>query len=351
MRLNRSSRIIFLQLQFIDTISKFFYHFVICKQFLYRVKHKLFQPFFFYRLFVAFVLFGVVALIVAVLPRGVARPDNTRHHRATFAAKELCGEQIIVLAPVHSGSFFIPRHTLLHAVESFFVYNCGNGVGNYYVAELVFADILAVGENAKHGVILHLKTLMLNSALVEKFGNVIYAHTVEVERKNFLNDGRERFVDLVVVSIIHIIAEWRAHAVAFCFERIFRHPSLYLFGKLGGIVLGIAFEDRFKQNAVRPLRDTFFGGDDAHTVLFEHVFIVGGIVAVAGKAVELPDNDAVEHTLVAIFNHLLKVGAVVRLGRLRPVYVVADGFYIVEVGVVHTLAELPFNTRLILFFR
>ena len=174
---------------------------------------------------------------------------------------------------------------------------------------------------------------MLNSALVEKFGNVIYAHTVEVERKNFLNDGCERFVNLIVVGIVHIIAEWRAHSVALCFESVLRHTALYLFGEFCGIVLGIAFEDRFEQNAVRPLRDTFFGGDDAHTVLFEYVFIVGGIVAVAGKAVELPYENAVERAFVAIFNHALEFGAMVCLCRLRPVYVIPDDLYPVEVGV------------------
>ena len=82
---------------------------------------------------------------------------------------------------------------------------------------------------------------MLNAALVETLGNVIYAHTVEVERKNFLNDGRKGFIYLIVVGVVYIIAEWRAHAVALCFERVFRHPALYLFRKLGGVVLGIAF--------------------------------------------------------------------------------------------------------------
>lgn len=136
-----------------------------------------------------------------------------------------------------------------------------------------------------------------------------------------------------MVGFVHIIAEWRAHSVALCFECVLRHTALYLFGEFCGIVLSIAFEDRFKQNAVRSLRDTFFGRDNAHAVLFEYVFIVCRIVAVASKAVELPDDNAVEHTLIAIFNHLLKVGAVVRLGRLRPVYVIADNLNIVEVGV------------------
>ena len=55
--------------------------------------------------------------------------------------------------------------------------------------------------------------------------------------------------------------------------------------------------------------------------------------------------------LVAVLDHALEFGAVVGLGGLRPVYVVADDLDIVEVGVVDTLSELGFNTRLILFFR
>ena len=96
----------------------------------------------------------------------------------SICADEFCGKQIVVLAPVHCRGFFISRHTLLHTVERCFVYDCRNGVGNYYVAELIFSDILAVGENTKHSVVLHLKTLMLNAALVEMFGNIVHAHTV-----------------------------------------------------------------------------------------------------------------------------------------------------------------------------
>ena len=39
------------------------------------------------------------------------------------------------------------------------------------------------------------------------------------------------------------------------------------------------------------------------------------------------------------------------LCRLRPVYVIPDDLYPVEVGVLQALAELPFDTRLVLFFR
>ena len=229
----------------------------------------------------------------------MARPDNARHHRAAFAAEELCGEQIVVLAPVHGRSLFVARHSLLHAGESRLVNDRGNGVGDDDVAELVLADILAVSENTKDGVVLHCKALVLDAALIEQLDDIVDTHPVEIAGEDFSHDGRKRLVDLIVVGFVHIIAEWRAHSVALCFESVLRHTALYLFGEFRGIVLSIAFEDRFKQNAVRPLRDTFFGGDDTHTVLFEYDFIVGGIVAVSGKAVELPYENAVERAFVA----------------------------------------------------
>ena len=154
-----------------------------------------------------------------------------------------------------------------------------------------------------------------------------------------------------MVGVIHIVAEGRAHAVALCFERIFRHAALDLFGKLRRIEFGIAFEDSLQQDTVRTLRNAFLCGNDAHAILFENVLVVGGIVAIAGKAVELPNKNAVKRAFVAVLDHALEFGAMVCLCRLRPVYVVPDDLYPVEVGVLNTLAKLPFDTRLILFFR
>ena len=94
---------------------------------------------------------------------------------------------------------------------------------------------------------------MLNSALIEQLDDIVDAHPVEIAREDLSYDGRKRLVDLIVVGIIHIVAEGRTHAVAPCFEGVLRHAALYLFGEFCGIVLGIAFEDRFKQNAVRTL--------------------------------------------------------------------------------------------------
>lgn len=161
----------------------------------------------------------------------MARPDNARHHRATLSAEEARRQQIVVLAPVHGRSLFVARHALLRAVKSRLVDDRGNGVGDDDVAKLVLADILAVGENAKHGVVLHLEALVLDAALIEQLDDIVDAHPVEIAREDLSHDRRKRFVYLIMVGIIHIIAEGRTHTVALCFDGVLRHAALDLFGK------------------------------------------------------------------------------------------------------------------------
>ena len=159
----------------------------------------------------------------------MARPDNARHHCTALSAEEARRQQIVVFAPVHGRGLFIARHALLHAVESRLVDDRGNGVGDDDVAKLILADILAVSENTKDGVVLHCKALVLDAALIEQLDDIVDAHPVEIVSEDLPHDGRKRFIDLIMVGIIHIIAEGRAHTVALCFERVLRHSALYLF--------------------------------------------------------------------------------------------------------------------------
>lgn len=46
-----------------------------------------------------------------------------------------------------------------------------------------------------------------------------------------------------MVLLVNIVTEWCSHPVGLCFKCVFRHTALYLFGKLCGIVLGIAFKN------------------------------------------------------------------------------------------------------------
>ena len=154
-----------------------------------------------------------------------------------------------------------------------------------------------------------------------------------------------------MVLFVHIVTERSADAVRFCFERIFRHTAFDFFGKLCRIELCIAFKERFQQDSFRALRNGFLCGDDSNAVLFEYVFVICAVVAVTGKAIQFPNKHGVEQVFITVLNHMLEFGTVIGLCGLRSIYVIADHLNIVKFGILHTLAELTFNTRFILFFR
>ena len=51
---------------------------------------------------------------------------------------------------------------------------------------------------------------------------------------------------------------------------------------------------------------------------------MGAVIAVAGKAVQLPDKNYIKKALGAVFYHALEVGTVICLGRQSGVNVTAD---------------------------
>ena len=59
-----------------------------------------------------------------------------------------------------------------------------------------------------------------------------------------------------------------------------------------------------------------------NAVLFQNGLIVRTVETILGKAVKLPDQNDFKQLLAAVFNHLLELRAVVRLGGERTVDVV-----------------------------
>ena len=84
------------------------------------------------------------------------------------------------------------------------------------------------------------------------------------------------------------------------------------------------FQHRFQNDALRPLGDDLGGRHELDTVLFQLGLIPGTVVAIPGKTVELPDQHDIKQLFVAVFYHLLKLRAVVCLGRDGTVNVVLD---------------------------
>ena len=123
-------------------------------------------------------------------------------------------------------------------------------------------------------------------------------------------------------------------------------PRPIFFGEIDRIVFCPALKHRFEQYAFGTFGDVLLCRYDLYAVLFEDVFIVGGVVAVAGETVEFPNKHGIEQLAIAVFDHPLEFGAVVRLCGERAVDVCTEYGNAVPFGKFHALADLTFDALL-----
>ena len=294
------------------------------------------------------VAFGVAALVVIVGVSHVAGAAFATHQGAALATEQLGGQQIahILFCRPTMGDPVLLK-TLLHPVKQVLVNNGRNAARRHNVLVAVFADVAAVAENLEEAV-LHerLPGAGTQAALIQGCCNLLSRFAVGVPGEDLLHDGSRFRVDMVQPVLLADGEAQRHHtAVVLALEGIFALTARHFQGKLGGIVFRHADQHTLHHNAFRPLRDGFHGRHQMDTVLFQLVLVVHGIVAVPGKAVQLPDQNHIEDFLSAVLDHPLKVWAVIRFGRVGTVNVGADHGDAVLLGVGLAVAQLSLNGR------
>ena len=184
---------------------------------------------------------------------------------------------------------------------------------------------------------------VLNVVLVQPVPDLCHGRTFIVPLEGFRNKGSRKGIRLEPLLCINDVTDWDSPTIILSFEHIFSHPTHDLLGQVGGIVFGIALQHRFQNDTLRPVRDDLGGGHQLDTILFELRLIAGTVIAVAGEAVQFPDQDHVEQLAFAVLDHLLELRPVVRFGRDGPVDVVPDYCHAVLFGIGGALADLAFN--------
>ena len=142
---------------------------------------------------------------------------------------------------------------------------------------------------------------------------------------------------------IQRIAKCSTATVAAAFQDVLRLSTDNLLGKVSGVVFCIALQHRFQNDALRPFGDDLGGRHKLDTVLLELGLIPGTVVAIPGKAVQLPDQHNVKQLLVAVPYHLLELRAVVRFCRDGTVDVVLDDGDAVLLRIGSAFTNLAFN--------
>lgn len=116
-----------------------------------------------------------------------------------------------------------------------------------------------------------------------------------------------------------------------------------LLRKLHGVVFRHTFQNALHQDAGSVVRNILFGRQHPDTVLFQLCLIDGTVVPIPGKAVQLIHQNALKGVLVAVGDHPLKFGTVVRGATDGPVDIFSDNSIMIRLRIFIAHLELSLN--------
>ena len=253
-------------------------------------------------------------------------------------------QQVVILCLSTGRSFLVFQHLLLHIVEKFHGDDRRNRIGNQDVTVFQLSDIAAVIQHMLDGIEGHRSAALVFDVLfVQPVPDLPHGLTIVIPLKRFRYERRSQRVDFKAVVCVDDVAKGNGTASELSLQCVFGHATNDLFRQVSGIILGITFQHRFQNDALRPLGDDLGSRHELDTVFLQLSLIPGTVVAVPGKTVELPDQHDVEQLFVAVFNHLLELRAVVRLGRDSTVNVVLDDSDSVLFGIRRAFTDLTLD--------
>ena len=309
------------------------------------VDHQIFQPLLTDSLFLAaLVFFGGSTFIVAVDFSRPARAAFAKHQRPTVAAEQLGGEQVVVLCLSPGRGFLVFGDLLLHILKQFQRNDGRDSIRHDHIPEFQFPDVPPVFEHMFDTVISERTAhRVLDAVFVQPVPDLLHGGAFIVLLERFQHKRRGERVNMELPFRIQRVTKGSTTTVAASFQDVLGLSTHDLLGKVSGIILGITFQHRFQNDALRPLGDDLGGRHELDTILLQLGLVPGTVVAVPGKTVKLPDQHNVKQLFVAVFYHLLKLRAVVRFGRDGTVNVVLDDGDAILFRIGSAFTNLAFN--------
>ena len=275
----------------------------------------------------------------------MARPALAYHHALTESAKQFSCQQVVNVRFCRCRRTLVFLQPCLYLIEHIVRQYRRNAAGDNYILITILSDILAIFQNAVEAIRREwLAAFRFQPPPVEVLHDGADNFAVSISLKNLPHQRScNRVENELLLFLIQQIAKRNAATIVSAFQGVLLLPSVDFFGQLSGVIFGVALQHGFKDDALRPVGDILLDGYDLHAVLLQNPLVVGAVVAVTGKAVELPDQHHTEQLLLAVLYHVLKFRSVRGSGGQGSVDVTAENGDAVSFGILRTLAELPFN--------
>ena len=209
---------------------------------------------------------------------------------------------------------------------------------------MVFTDVPFVRQQLLNTIVGKLLVAVGGHAtVVQPVHQFFHGRAFIVPLEGFCHKGSFQRVDLKEFLLIHLKTNGNRAAVVLPLQNILGHATHDLFRKFCGIVFSHAGEHALDHDTRWAVRDRLRGRYQLDMISFQLVLIVGRIIPVSGKAVELPDQHDVKQPFLAVLDHLLEIRAVVGFCGKGAVDVVLDHGNAVLFGIGCTFPNLSFN--------
>ena len=241
----------------------------------------------------------------------------------------------------------------MHPFKQFFADNGRHPAGDDHICIFVLSDVFPVLEHeAGDADPEFLPVMGFDAALIQRCYDVRHRLPGSITGEDLL-DNRcfLRINHKGVLLRINPITKWNNAAVAFTLQGVFLLASADLLGQLCRIVFGVTLQHCFEDDALRSLGDVFLCGNDLDPVFPQQMLVKRAVIAVPGKAVQLPHQDSVEQALLTVSDQTLEFRSVGSSGRQSAVNVAGNDGNAVFDGIVCALPDLALDGLLPLAVR
>ena len=212
--------------------------------------------------------FGGSTFIVAVDFSRPARAAFAKHQRTAVTTVQLGCQQVIILCLSPGRGFLVFGDLFLHIIEQFQRHDGRNRIWHDHIPEFQFSDVPPILEHMFDTVIgERTADRVLDAVLVQPVPNLFHRKTIPVLSERFQHERGGKRVNVEFPLGIQRIAKGSTTTIAAAFQDVLRLSTDNLFGKVGRVVFCIALQNRFQNDAFRPLGNDFRSRHELDTIL------------------------------------------------------------------------------------